>query len=79
MSSEKFNKIAISVVEKNKPLFDSLVEFENTKKIRTKDRLDFTIDKSIASRFKKLCRDKGYIMSAKVENAIREILRKEEY
>ena len=78
MSSEKFSKIAKEIVEKNKPLFDTLVEFENTKKIRTKVRLDFTVDKSVASRFRKFCRDKGYNMSAKIENAIREIVRKEQ-
>ena len=53
------------------------MEFEKTKKIRTKSRLNFTIDKSIASEFKKFCRNKGYNMSAKVEQAIKNIIKKE--
>ena len=78
MPSNKFLEIAGKIAEKNKPLFDTLTEFEKTKKIRTKTRLNFTIDKSTASRFKKFCRDKGYSMSAKVEQAIKQILEKEE-
>jgi post-segregation antitoxin (ccd killing protein) len=62
---------------KNKPLFDSLMEFEKTKKIRTKIRLNFTIDKSVASQFKKFCRENGYNMSAKIEEAMRKIVKKE--
>ncbi|MBW2984987.1 hypothetical protein KY361_07745 [Candidatus Woesearchaeota archaeon] len=79
MQSNKFLKIAKEVAEKDKVLFDTLIEFEKTKKIRTKSRLNFTIDKSIASRFKKFCRDKGYNMSAKVEKAMKDIIEKEGY
>ena len=79
MQSNKFLKIAKEVAEKDKVLFDTLIEFEKTKKIRTKSRLNFTIDKSIASRFKKFCRDKGYNMSAKVEKAMKDIIDKEGY
>lgn len=77
MQSNKFLKIAKDIAGKDKALFDTLIEFEKTKKIRTKTRLNFTIDKSIASRFKKFCRDKGFNMSAKIEQAIREMIKKE--
>ena len=73
MQSNKFLEIAKKIARKDKALFDTLVEFEKTKKIRTKTRLNFTIDKSIASRFKKFCRDKGYNMSAKIEQAMEEL------
>lgn len=76
MQSDKFLGIAKNIAKKDKEMFDTLIEFEKTKKIRTKIRLNFTIDKSIASRFKKFCKDKGYNMSAKIEQAMREMLEK---
>tara|TARA_Y100000034_G_scaffold100047_1_gene123184 strand:+ start:1087 stop:1326 length:240 start_codon:yes stop_codon:yes gene_type:complete len=75
MSSNKLQKIAKRIVKEDKELFDTLMEFEKTKKIRTKTRLNFTIDKSVASRFKKYCRRKGYNMSAKVEQAINNMVK----
>ena len=77
MQSNRFLKIAKEIAQKDKAVFDTLIEFEKTKRIRTKLRLNFTIDKSIASRFKKFCRDKGYNMSAKVEQAIKDLVEKE--
>ncbi len=76
MQSNKFLGIAKEIAKKDKAMFDTLIEFEKTKKIRTKTRLNFTIDKSIASQFKKLCRDKGYNMSAKIEQAMKDIIAK---
>ncbi len=77
MSSNKFMAIAKNIVKKDKQLFDNLLEFEATKKIRTKTRLNFTVDKAIASTFKKLCREKGYNMSAKMEQAMKEMIVRE--
>lgn len=74
MQSTKFLGIAKNIVKKDKVLFDNLIEFEKTKKVRTKVRLNFTIDKSVASKFKKFCREKSYNMSAKIEQAMREMM-----
>jgi len=74
MQSNKLQKIAKSIVKRDKEVFDTLMEFEETKKIRSKTRLNFTIDKSLASRFKKFCREKGYNMSAKIEKAMEKII-----
>jgi hypothetical protein len=74
MQSNKFLKIAEKIAKRDKALFDALIEFEKTKRIRTKERLNFTIDRSVAERFKKFCRDKGYNMSAKIEQAMKEII-----
>jgi len=76
MPSNKFKKIAKKVVKNNKEMFDNLMEFEETKKIRTKTRLNFTIDKTIASKFKKFCRNEGYNMSAKIEHAMKNMMTK---
>lgn len=70
MDSNKFLKIAKKVAQENPQLFETLMEFEKTKKIRTKTRLNFTIDKGLAERFRKFCREKRYNMSAKIEEAI---------
>jgi hypothetical protein len=74
MPSNKFQKLAKKIAVRDKEVFDTLIEFEKTKKIRNKKRLNFTIDKSIASRFQKYCREKGYNMSAKIEKAMEEII-----
>jgi len=76
MSSSKFLEIADRIAEEDKALFDSLIEFEKTGKIRTKTRMNFTIDKSLAERFKKFCRNNGYNMSAKIEQSIKDIIEK---
>jgi len=76
MSSNKFQQIAKKIVNNNKTMFEELMEFEKTKKIRTKTRLNFTIDKNIASQFKKFCRKKGYNMSSKIEQAMKEMMEK---
>jgi len=75
MQSNKFLKMAEKIARRDKEVFDALMEFEKTGKIRTKIRLNFTINKTIASQFKKFCRDKGYNMSAKIEQAIEKIVK----
>jgi hypothetical protein len=74
MSSAKFLELAHSIAKKDKAMFDTLMEFEKTKKIRTKTRLNFTIDKTIAIEFKRFCREKRYNMSAKIEEAMKKII-----
>ena len=70
---EKIKKIVERIMKEDKALFDTLLEFEQTKKIRTKTRLNFTIDKSIADKFRRFCRNHGYNMSAKIEMAMRDM------
>ena len=76
MQLNKIQKMAKRIVREDKELFDTLMEFEKTKKIRNKTRLNFTINKSLASKFKKYCRDHGYNMSAKIENAMENLIKK---
>jgi len=74
MQSTRFLKAAKKIAKRDSEVFDTLMQFEKTKKIRTKTRLNFTIDKTVASNFRRFCRDKGYNMSAKVEQAMKETL-----
>lgn len=76
MQSSKFLKTAHGIVKREPEVFETLMDFEKTKKIRNKTRLNFTIDKTVAANFKKFCREKGYNMSAKIEQAMKEIISK---
>lgn len=75
MDSEEFLKLAKEVLKRDSTVFDQLVEYEETKKIRTKTRLNFTIDRNVAMKFRKYCREKGYNMSARIEQAMREMIK----
>ncbi|MCM2325789.1 MAG: hypothetical protein NDI94_04960 [Candidatus Woesearchaeota archaeon] len=63
---------------KDKTLFEALKIPQGRNKPTTKERMNFTIDKKIAEKFKRICRDEGYNMSAKIENAMIEIIEKVE-
>ncbi|MBU0615700.1 MAG: hypothetical protein KJ601_06410 [Nanoarchaeota archaeon] len=73
MSSKRFKELAHKISIEKKAVLDTLLEFEKTKKIVTKTRLNFTVDKGVAQKFRKYCRDHGYNMSAKVEEAMEKI------
>lgn len=77
MQSNRFQNIAKEIAKRDKPVFDALIEFEQTGRIISKTRLNFTMDKAIASRFRKFCRKKGYSMSAKIEQVMQETLKEE--
>ena len=66
----KFLETADRILREKPEMFEALMEYERTKRIRTKERLNFTIDRTIASQFKKFCKDHGFNMSAKVEQAM---------
>ena len=72
MSSIKFIQLAKKIAERDKPTFDALMEYEKTKKVRTKERMNFTIDKSLAVRFKRYARSNNMNMSSIVEKAIKD-------
>lgn len=74
MQSNKFLRVAREVAERDYGTFNTLMEFERTKKIRTKDRMNFTIDKNVADHFKKFCRENGFNMSAKVQQMMERLV-----
>ncbi|MFH1649745.1 MAG: hypothetical protein ABIA93_04305 [Candidatus Woesearchaeota archaeon] len=71
MSSTKLLKIAKRIAIEEKPAFDVLMDFEKTKEMHSKTRLNFTIDKALAAKFRRYCRANGYSMSAKIEDAMK--------
>jgi len=76
-SNAKFIEKAREIAKRDKAVFDTLLEFEKTGKIRTKTKMTFTIDKTTASQFQQFCRKHGYNMSAKMEQAMKRIMEKE--
>lgn len=77
MQSDKFIQLAKKIARRDRAVFDELMEYEKTGKVRTKERMNFTIDKGIAEQFKRNCRRKGLNMSATIENKMREIASQE--
>ena len=77
MPSSKFLRKAREIVKRDSAVFETLMEFEKTKKMRSKTRLNFTIDRSVAMNFRKFCRNKGYNMSAKIEQMMADMMAKE--
>ncbi|HLD87212.1 MAG TPA: hypothetical protein VJB12_04040 [Candidatus Nanoarchaeia archaeon] len=73
-SENKFLETADRILREKPQMFEALMEYERTKRIRTKQRLNFTVDRDIASKFKKFCKDRGYNMSAKVEQAMARLM-----
>lgn len=74
MSSNKFQKLAHKIAVRDRATFDVLMDFEKTKKIRTKERLNFTIDKATAEKFRKYCKKHRYNMSAKIEDYMEKMI-----
>ena len=62
------------IIKKNLSSFKALEEFEKTGKIVTKKRMNFTIDRELAKRFRDYCKNKGENMSNKIEECIKNIL-----
>ena len=73
-SSNKFLKIAKRIAREDKEIFDTLIEFEKTQKIRNKTRLNFTIDKNIATKFRKYCLKNKINMSAKIQECMEKMI-----
>lgn len=67
----KFLKRALEIIDENKSAFDALLEFEKTGKIITKKRMNFTIDRDTAKKFREYCKKERLNMSEAVENLIK--------
>jgi len=70
VSQRKINKI----VNKHSSVFKALEEFEKTGKTIVKTRMNFTIDREIAKKFRDYCRKKNYNMSLKIEEFMKKII-----
>lgn len=67
----KFLQNALRIIEEKPSGFKALEEFEKTGKTITKTRLNFTIDREIAKKFREYCRKNHLNMSKEVENLIK--------
>jgi len=68
LSQKKIKRI----IRENEVVFKTLEDFEKTGKVITKTRMNFTLDKEIAKKFREYCKKKGKNMSQEIENFIKE-------
>ncbi len=73
MQSQKNNvlKTSLKIIKEKPGVFKALEEFEKTGKARTKMRLNFTIDRVLANKFREYCKKHALNMSRLVEDFIR--------
>lgn len=74
---EKIRKI----VKENKAYLEALEELDRTgklRKVRYKERVNFTIDELILNEFRKYCEREGYKMSTIIEKLIEKELKRNE-
>ena len=67
------------LIRESPEVFDALLEFERTKRVPKftyKKRVNFTIDSELFRKFQSYCEDKRIKMSTKVEELIREEIKK---
>ena len=63
-------KQAKQAIKNNPEIFAALEEYDRTGKLRKisyKERANFTIDAALLRKFRLFCKQKGYNMSARVE------------
>ncbi len=80
MSSGKVAETAIKIIKRNPEYFEALVEFEKTgrlPKIAYKERVNFTIDADLVRKFRIYCQKNSMKMSSKIEQLLREELKKD--
>jgi hypothetical protein len=73
VSQKKIDEIA----RKHSTALKALEEFEKTGRIVLKTRMNFTIDREIAKKFKEACRKHRYNMSQKVQEAMEQIVERD--
>ena len=70
---------ARKIIKENRAYLEALEELDRTgklRKVRYKERVNFTIDEIILNNFRDYCRKKGYKMSNVVEQLINDLLKK---
>ena len=72
----KFLKNALKIIEEKPAGFKALEEFEQTGKVITKTRLNFTIDRVLAKEFRDYCKKNNINMSEQIENLLKNYLSK---
>lgn len=73
----EFIERARKIINENQDLFVSLEELDRTgklKKIKYKQRVDFTIDEDLMQKFRSYCKRNNIKLSNKVEDLIRDFL-----
>lgn len=67
LSQRKIKKI----IKENSAVFKALEDFEKIGRVITKTRMNFTIDRELAKKFRKYCKENGGNMSKQIEGYIK--------
>jgi hypothetical protein len=62
------------IIKKYASVFRALEEFETTGRTIVKSRMNFTLDREIARKFRDHCKKHNWNMSAKIEAYMRDLL-----
>jgi len=63
------------IIEKHAGTFKALEEYDKTGKMVSKTRMNFTLDREHAKKFRDYCKKKGYNMSNKIEEFMEGVVR----
>jgi len=58
------------ILQENREAFEALESFEKTGSVQTKMRMNFTIEREKARRFREYCKSRNISMSHKIEEYI---------
>ena len=79
MQSSKFLQQALKIIRENPRVFESLEEYDRTRKLAKtvyRERINLTIDQNVLKVFKRYCEENTINMSRLIEGFMKEELKK---
>ena len=70
----EFQKRIKKIIKQHASVFKALEEFEKTGEMRTKKRMNFTIDRELSKQFREYCSKNNINMSKYIENCIKKVV-----
>lgn len=70
----EFQKRIRKIIKKHTSVFKALEEFEKTGELKTKKRMNFTIDRELSKQFREYCNKNKINMSKIIEDCIKKII-----
>lgn len=69
------SQAVIRFIHEHPSMFKAMEEFEKTGRVKLKTRMNFTIDRELARKFREYCKQHNCSMSAELEKAIKNKLK----
>lgn len=70
----EFQKRIKKIIKEHASVFKALEEFEKTGELKTKKRMNFTIDRELSKQFREYCNKHNINMSKFIEESIRKTI-----